>query len=192
MLIDSAIITVRSGKGGNGSAHFRREKGIPKGGPDGGDGGRGGHVILVGDSHLDTLLEFAFKVHFFAQEGENGHRKKSHGRDGADMRVRLPLGCLVFDANTDELLVDIREPGQEFIAAKGGRGGRGNDHFKSPTHQAPTEFETGGEPVELRLRFELKLIADVGIIGFPTPASPRCSRRSAGPIRRSPRTPSRP
>ena len=153
--------------GGNGSAHFRREKGIPKGGPDGGDGGRGGHVILVGDPHLDTLLEFSFKAHFFAAEGENGQRKNCDGRDGVDLRVRLPLGCLVFDADTDELLVDIREPGQEFIAARGGRGGRGNDHFKTATHQAPTEFEHGGEPEERRLRFELKLIADVGLIGLP-------------------------
>lgn len=167
MLVDTAQITVRSGRGGNGSAAFRREKGVPKGGPDGGDGGRGGHVILVGDAHLDTLVEFAFKVHFFAQEGENGQKKKCHGKDGADLRIRLPLGCLVFDAATDELLVDIREPGQEFIVAKGGRGGRGNDHFKTPTHQAPTECEQGGEPQELDLRFELKLIADVGLIGLP-------------------------
>jgi GTPase len=167
MLIDSAMITVRSGRGGNGSAHFRREKGIPKGGPDGGDGGRGGHVILVGDPHLDTLLEFAFKTHFFAEPGENGTRKKCHGRDGVDLKVRLPLGCLVFDAESDELLVDIREPGQEFLVAQGGRGGRGNDRFKTATHQAPTECEQGGELEERRLRFELKLIADVGLIGLP-------------------------
>jgi GTP-binding protein len=167
MLVDTAQITVRSGRGGNGSAAFRREKGIPKGGPDGGDGGRGGHVILVGDPHLDTLLEFAFKVHFFAEEGERGHKKKCHGKDGTDLRVRLPLGCLVYDATTGELIVDIQEPGQEFIIARGGRGGRGNDHFKTPTHQAPTEFETGGEAEERLLRFELKLIADVGLIGMP-------------------------
>ncbi|MBL9148931.1 MAG: GTPase ObgE [Phycisphaerae bacterium] len=167
MLVDTAIITVRSGRGGNGSAHFRREKGIPKGGPDGGDGGRGGDVILVGDPHLDTLVEFAYRMHFFAGNGENGTGKKCHGKDAPDLRVRVPLGCLVFDADTDELLVDVTEEGQEFIAAKGGRGGRGNDHFKTPTHQAPTEFEVGGEPVERKLRFELKLIADVGIIGLP-------------------------
>ncbi len=167
MLVDTAQITVRSGRGGNGSAAFRREKGIPKGGPDGGDGGRGGHVILVGDPHLDTLLEFAFKVHFFAEDGERGHKKKCHGKDGVDLRVRLPLGCLVYDAATGELIVDIQEAGQEFVIARGGRGGRGNDHFKTPTHQAPTEFETGGEPEERVLRFELKLIADVGLIGMP-------------------------
>lgn len=167
MLVDTAYITVRSGLGGRGSAAFRREAGVPKGGPDGGDGGRGGHVILVGDAHLDTLVEFAFKVHFFAEEGENGQKKKCHGKDGADLRIRLPLGCLVFDADTDVLLVDMREPGQEFIVAHGGRGGRGNDHFKTSTHQAPTEFEEGGEVIERRLRFELKLIADVGLIGLP-------------------------
>lgn len=167
MLIDTAVITVRSGQGGNGSAHFRREKGIPKGGPDGGDGGRGGHVILIGDPHLDTLLEFSFKVHFFAEPGEKGQRKKCDGKDGRDLRVRLPLGCLVYDAESGELLVDIREPGQEFIVARGGKGGRGNDHFKTPTHQAPTEFEPGGEAQERKIRFELKLIADVGLIGLP-------------------------
>jgi GTPase len=167
MLVDTAQIMVRSGRGGNGSAAFRREKGIPKGGPDGGDGGRGGHVILVGDPHLDTLIEFAFKVHFYAEDGERGHKKKCHGKDGVDLRVRLPLGCLVYDAGTGDLIVDIQEPGQEFIIARGGRGGRGNDHFKTPTHQAPTEFETGGEAEERMLRFELKLIADVGLIGMP-------------------------
>ena len=167
MLVDHAIITVRSGRGGNGSASFRREKGIPKGGPDGGDGGKGGDVVLVGDAHLDTLAEFAFKVHFFAKPGERGARKKQHGHAGDDLRVRLPLGCLVYDAETDELLVDMVEPGQEFIVAKGGTGGRGNDRFKTPTNQAPTEHEPGGEPVERKIRLELKLIADVGLIGLP-------------------------
>lgn len=167
MLVDSAVITVRSGRGGNGSAAFRREKGVPKGGPDGGDGGKGGDVILVGDPHLDTLIEFAYRSHYFAGHGENGQRKKCNGKDAPELRVRVPLGCLVHDADTDELLVDMLEPGQEFIAAPGGKGGRGNDHFKTSTHQAPTEFEVGGEPVERRLRLELKLIADVGLIGLP-------------------------
>lgn len=167
MLIDTATITVRSGRGGNGSAALRREKCIPKGGPDGGDGGRGGDVVLFGDPHLDTLVEFAFKVHFFAGDGEKGQGKKCHGKDGADCRVRVPLGCLVFDAESGELLVDITTAGQEFIAAKGGKGGRGNDHFKSSTHQTPLEWEPGGEATERRLRFELKLIADVGLIGMP-------------------------
>jgi GTP-binding protein len=167
MLVDHAIITVRSGRGGNGSASFRREKGIPKGGPDGGDGGKGGDVVLVGDAHLDTLAEFAFKVHFFAKPGERGARKKQHGHAGDDLRVRLPLGCLVYDAETDELLVDMVEPGQEFIVARGGTGGRGNDRFKTPTNQAPTECEQGGEPIERKIRLELKLIADVGLIGLP-------------------------
>lgn len=167
MLVDHAVITIRSGRGGNGSAALRQEKCVPKGGPDGGDGGRGGDVILVGDPHLDTLVEFAYKVHFFAEPGENGQRKKRHGREGADLRIRVPLGCLVYDADTDELLADIVEVGQEVVVARGGRGGRGNDRFKSATHQTPTEWEPGGEPVERRLRFELKLIADVGFIGMP-------------------------
>jgi GTP-binding protein len=167
MMIDTAMITVRSGRGGNGSAAFRREKGVPKGGPDGGDGGKGGDVVLVGDQHLDTLLEFAYKVHFFAEPGENGQKKKCHGKNGPDLRVRLPLGSLVFDAETDELIVDIKDAGQEFVVAAGGRGGRGNDRFKTATHQAPTERELGGEPVERKLRIELKLIADVGLIGMP-------------------------
>ncbi|MDZ4755685.1 MAG: GTPase ObgE [Phycisphaerae bacterium] len=167
MLIDTAIITVRSGRGGNGSNVFRREKGAPKGGPDGGDGGDGGDVILVGDPHLDTLVEFAFKVHYFAEDGEKGTRKKCHGSQGHDLRLRLPLGSLVYDAETAELIVDIKEAGQEFVIAKGGRGGRGNDRFKTSTHQAPTECEPGGEAIERKLRVELKLIADVGLIGLP-------------------------
>jgi len=167
MLIDNAIIVVRSGRGGNGSAAFRRAAGEPKGGPDGGDGGKGGDVVLVGDSHLDTLLEFAYRSQFFAQAGQKGSKKKCHGKDGLDCRLRLPLGCLVFAAETNEFIVDITTAGQEFIVAAGGKGGRGNDHFKTSTHQAPTEFELGGEQIERRLRLELKLIADVGLIGLP-------------------------
>lgn len=167
MLVDNAVITIRSGRGGNGSAAFRREKCVPKGGPDGGDGGKGGDVVLIGDPHLDTLVEFAFKPHHFAESGEKGQKKKCNGKDGADLLVRLPLGCLVYDADSDELIADMVEPGQRVVAARGGRGGRGNDHFKSPTHQSPTEWEPGGEPVERRLRLELKLIADVGLIGLP-------------------------
>ncbi|MDI9404326.1 MAG: GTPase ObgE [Limnohabitans sp.] len=167
MLVDEAIIHVRSGKGGNGVAHFRREKSIMKGGPDGGDGGRGGHVILVGDAHLDTLVEFQHRPHHFAKNGENGAKKKCHGSDAPDLLVRVPLGSIVHDLETDEFIADIVEDGQQVVVAQGGRGGWGNDRFKTATHQSPTECTPGGEPVERSLRIELKLIADVGFVGLP-------------------------
>ncbi len=167
MLVDEAIIHVRSGKGGNGVALFRREKSMPKGGPDGGDGGRGGHVILVGDSHLDTLVEFQHRPHLFAKNGENGSGKKCHGRDGEDLLVKVPLGTVVRDSESGDLVADITEDGQEIVVAEGGRGGLGNDHFKSATHQTPTECTPGGEAVERTLHLELKLIADIGFVGLP-------------------------
>jgi GTP-binding protein len=167
MLVDEAIIHVRSGKGGNGVTHFRREKSIMKGGPDGGDGGRGGHVILVGDSHLDTLVEFQHRPHHFAKNGENGAKKKCHGSDATDLFVRVPLGSIVHDAETGEFVADIVEDGQRVMVAEGGKGGWGNDRFKTATHQSPTECTPGGEPVERTLRLELKLIADIGFVGLP-------------------------
>lgn len=167
MLVDEAIIHVRSGKGGNGVVSFRREKSIDKGGPDGGDGGRGGHVILVGDSHLDTLVEFQHRPHLFAEDGESGTKKKCHGADGSDLFVRVPLGSMVFDIETDELVADIVEDGQRVVVAEGGKGGLGNDRFKSSTNQTPTESTPGGESVEKSYRIELKLIADVGLVGLP-------------------------
>ena len=167
MLVDEAIIHVRSGKGGNGVVHFRREKSIMKGGPDGGDGGRGGHVILVGDAHLDTLVEFQHRPHHFAKNGENGAKKKCHGCDAPDLVVRVPLGSVVHDAETDEFVADIVEDGQRVIVAEGGRGGWGNDRFKTATHQSPTECTPGGDAVERSLRIELKLIADIGFVGLP-------------------------
>lgn len=140
---------------------------MPKGGPDGGDGGRGGDVIVTGDSHLDTLIAFQYRMHFFAEDGGKGQSKSCHGAGGASIRVPLPLGSQVFDAESGELLVDVVEPGQEHVVARGGRGGFGNEHFKSATNQAPTE-STQGEPAEERtLRIELKLIADVGLVGMP-------------------------
>ncbi len=147
---------------------FRREKYVPKGGPDGGDGGRGGDVILVGDSSIDTLLAFKYSPHFRAKSGQPGRGKSQHGAAGDDCIVQAPLGTLVFDDEHDgELLVDISEPEQTFILAGGGKGGRGNEHFKSPTNQAPREA-TDGEPGEERtFRVELKLLADVGLIGKP-------------------------
>ena len=167
MLVDEAIIHVRSGKGGNGVTHFRREKSIMKGGPDGGDGGRGGHVILVGDGHLDTLVEFQHRPHHFAKNGENGAKKKCHGSDATDLFVRVPLCSIVHDAETGEFIADIVEDGQRVMVAEGGKGGWGNDRFKTATHQSPTECTPGGEAVERTLRLELKLIADIGFVGLP-------------------------
>ncbi len=167
MFVDHAIIYVRSGKGGDGCAHLLREKGKPKGGPDGGDGGRGGDVVVVGDPHVDTLVAFAYKPHWFAKDGEPGSSKQCTGADGADVLVPLPLGSQVFDAQSDELIADVTEPGQRVVVATGGAGGWGNDRFKSATHQTPTERTLGGPSVERTLRVELKLIADVGFVGLP-------------------------
>lgn len=167
MLVDSAIVFVRSGRGGDGSPSFRREKYIPKGGPDGGDGGDGGDVILVADAHQDTLLSFVHQPHRRATAGENGTRKQCSGSRGLDCIVQVPLGTLVYDEANGELIADMSTAGERLLVAKGGKGGLGNVHFKSSTHQSPREFTTGGEPVERRLRLELKLIADIGIIGLP-------------------------
>jgi GTP-binding protein len=138
-----------------------------KGGPDGGDGGRGGHVFLVGDAHLDTLVEFQHRPHHFAKNGENGAKKKCHGSDATDLFVRVPLGSIVHDAETGEFVADIVEDGQRVMVAEGGKGGWGNDRFKTATHQSPTECTPGGEAVERTLRLELKLIADIGFVGLP-------------------------
>jgi GTPase len=167
MLIDQATIYVRGGKGGDGALSFRREKFIPKGGPDGGDGGDGGDVVLVGDSHSATLLSLARNPHLRAKHGHPGMGKSMYGADGEDFIARVPLGTLVYDAETGERLADISEHGQRVIAAKGGRGGLGNEHFKSATNQTPREFTLGELGEEKTLRLELKLIADVGLIGMP-------------------------
>jgi len=167
MLVDEATIFVRSGRGGDGSPSLRREKFIPKGGPDGGDGGDGGDVIVVADPHMDTLLSLVHQPHRRATGGEGGMGKGCHGHRGQDCIVPVPLGTLIYDDETGELVADISEPDQRLIVAKGGRGGLGNIHFKSATHQTPREFTPGGPAIERRLRLELKLIADVGIIGKP-------------------------
>jgi GTP-binding protein len=167
MLVDRARIVVRSGKGGDGCSHMRREKAMPKGGPDGGDGGRGGDVVLWVDPHLDTLLQFKFAGHFFAKDGEPGQSKSCTGADGADCVVAVPPGTLVYDLHTEELLADLTEPDARMVVAPGGRGGLGNERFKSATHQAPTERTLGEPAVERELRLELKLLADVGLVGLP-------------------------
>jgi GTPase len=167
MLIDHAIITVRGGKGGDGRVSFRREKYIPKGGPDGGNGGDGGSVYLTATQGIDTLLDFAGRHEWHAQNGEEGGIKDAAGCDGDDLEIRVPPGTLVYDDTTGTLMVDLDTPGKRVCIAKGGRGGFGNDHFKSPTNQAPRVASPGQPPEVFVLRLELKLIADVGLVGKP-------------------------
>jgi GTPase len=165
--VDYVKIFCKSGNGGPGSSHFRREKYIPLGGPDGGDGGRGGHIIIKGNEQLWTLLHLRYTRHVRADHGESGSRSRSHGADGADQIVEVPLGSLVRNAETDEIIGEITEHGQSFIALKGGRGGLGNDHFKTSTNQAPKYSQPGEDALEEAIIIELKLLADVGLVGFP-------------------------
>lgn len=167
MLVDQARIFVQGGRGGDGHVSFRREKFIPKGGPDGGDGGDGGSVILVALAGVDTLLDLAGRHHWRAGHGEPGGRRQRHGANGADRVVHLPPGTLVYDEADGRLLVDLDEPGRRIVIAQGGRGGFGNEHFKSPTNQTPGQSTPGEPGKELALRLELKLIADIGVVGVP-------------------------
>ena len=165
--IDYVKFCSRSGAGGAGSLHFRREKHVPKGGPDGGDGGRGGHIILKGNAQLWTLLHLKYKKHVIAESGKSGEGGRRTGADGKDIILEVPLGTVAKDAETGEKRFEITEDGQEVILTKGGRGGLGNDHFKSATNQAP-HFAQPGEPgIEEWIILELKLLADVGLVGFP-------------------------
>jgi len=167
VFIDEAVITVNGGGGGDGCSSFRREKYVPKGGPDGGDGGGGGSVILVADQGVSTLLAFRYKRHFRADRGRHGQGANKTGRSGEDLTVEVPVGTLVTDPDRVEVLADLAVPGQEFVAARGGRGGRGNARFASPTRRAPTRSDPG-EPGQNRIiRLELKLLADVGLVGLP-------------------------
>jgi GTP-binding protein len=167
MFVDEVIIRVKAGDGGNGCMAFRREKYVPRGGPSGGDGGRGGNVILVASTHHNTLLHFRFNPEHTAERGRHGEGSNRTGRAGRDVTAPVPIGTLAYDAETGELLHDFTEPGEEYIIATGGRGGRGNQHFATPTHQAPTHHEPGTPGDEKRIRLELKLLADVGLVGFP-------------------------
>lgn len=165
--VDYVKICCRSGKGGAGSAHFMRNRVTAKGGPDGGDGGRGGHVIARGNSQFWTLLHLKYSRHVFAKPGEPGRGQHKHGADGKDRYIDVPLGTLIKDADTEEVLVEIIEDGQEVVITAGGRGGLGNDHFKSPTRQTPRFAQPGEDAVEEWKILELKLLADVGLVGFP-------------------------
>lgn len=166
MFVDEAVIDVRAGNGGDGRVSFHRAKHKPKGGPDGGDGGDGGSIVLVAEEGLNTLYDFRGTHHWHAEHGEPGGSNNRHGKTGEDRPIRMPAGTIAFDAESGELLCDLR-PGDRVVIARGGRGGRGNDHFKSATNQTPRQSEPG-EPGEQKvLRLELRLIADVGFIGKP-------------------------
>lgn len=167
MFFDEAKIFVRSGNGGNGIVSFRREKFVRQGGPDGGDGGRGGNVIFVGSSHMNSLAKFQRNKHYRAGNGVHGARQRMTGANGEDLRLETPLGTMIRNAETGELLADVTEHGQEVVILAGGRGGRGNQHFANSRQQAPRIAERGEPGEEMWLKLELKLIADVGIIGVP-------------------------
>ena len=167
MLIDLARIHVIAGKGGDGCVSFRREKYVPKGGPDGGDGGRGGSVILEVDAHVRTLLDCREQPRYRADNGRPGSGNRRSGKDGRDLVVRVPPGTVVRDPESGEVVADLVRAGERFAAAQGGRGGRGNAHFATPTHQAPRRAEPGGPGAERWLELELKLSADVGFVGLP-------------------------
>jgi GTP-binding protein len=167
MFVDRARIFIKSGKGGDGAVTFRREPYVPEGGPDGGDGGRGGSVIFEASRNLRTLMDFKYKKKYQAENGANGMKKKQYGKSGKDLVIKVPEGTMVFDEETGTLLGDLTKDGQRFVAAKGGRGGKGNVHFKSSVRQTPNFAEAGGFSIERTVILELKLIADVGLVGFP-------------------------
>lgn len=164
--IDEARILVKSGKGGNGGLSFRREAHIPMGGPDGGNGGRGGHIIFMASHHLNTLIDFRFKQHYYARNGEQGKGKNRNGKSAEDVILKVPVGTQIF-SEEGLLLADLASDSQEVIIAKGGKGGLGNSAYKSSTNQAPRSFQPGEEGEELTIMLKLKVISDVGIIGFP-------------------------
>lgn len=164
---DYAKIFLKAGNGGAGSAHFRREKYIPKGGPDGGDGGRGAHIILKGSANMNTLLDLRYKKFIRAEHGSPGSKQQMTGKSGEDLILPVPLGTTAYEFETRRLLGEVTEDGQELIVARGGKGGLGNTHFKSSTNQTPRYSQPGEQGEELIVEIELKLIADVGLVGFP-------------------------
>ncbi|MBZ5526297.1 MAG: GTPase ObgE [Acidobacteriia bacterium] len=167
MFVDEAKIMVKAGDGGNGCVAFRREKYVPRGGPAGGDGGHGGSIYLEASIHDNTLLRYRYNREFKAERGNHGEGSNCSGHSGADMVLKVPVGTVVYDDTSGEFLADLAAPEQRYLVVQGGRGGRGNQHFAKPWHQAPREHEDG-QPGELKhLRFELKLLADVGLVGFP-------------------------
>lgn len=167
MFVDSAKIYIKAGDGGNGRVSFRREKYVPDGGPDGGDGGRGGDIIAIADPGMRTLMDFRYKRKYLADPGEDGGKKKMYGAAAKNLEIRVPQGTIIRDVDTGKVIADLKEPYQKVILAKGGRGGRGNTHFKTSTRQAPSFAEKGTKGVERTIALELKMLADVGLLGFP-------------------------
>ena len=167
MFVDRAKIFIKSGKGGNGCVSFRREPYVPEGGPDGGDGGKGGDVIFQADRNMRTLMDFRYKRKYEAENGQNGMKKKRFGKNGEDLIIKVPMGTVVIDEETGLVMKDLVEDGESFVAAKGGRGGKGNVHFKNSVRQAPNFAEAGGFAKERSVILEMKMIADVGLVGFP-------------------------
>jgi GTP-binding protein len=167
MFIDRVVVNVEAGTGGSGATSFRREKFVPMGGPDGGDGGRGGDVVVRGDSNLSTLLDYTYRDSWKAERGEHGMGSNKTGRSGADVVLPVPPGTLIRDADSGEVLGEVLEDGQTVVVAEGGRGGKGNTFFATATHQSPREWQPGEEGVARRLELELKLIADIGLVGQP-------------------------
>ena len=167
MFVDQAKIHIRAGKGGDGKVSFRREKYVPSGGPDGGDGGRGGSIIAIVDEGMRTLMDFRYKTKYLAEDGENGMMKKMYGKNSENLILKVPPGTLVRDADSGAVLADLTEKGQKAVLARGGKGGRGNTWFKSPTRQAPDFSEPGFKGEERNVIFELKMLADVGLLGYP-------------------------
>jgi GTP-binding protein len=167
VFVDEAKIFVKAGNGGNGCIAFRREKYVPRGGPSGGDGGRGGSIYLEANLNDNTLLRYRYNREFKADRGRHGEGSNCTGYSGEDMILQVPVGTLVFDDHTGETIADLATPGERVLVVHGGRGGRGNQHFAKPWHQAPREHEDGFPGEERHLRLELKLLADVGLVGFP-------------------------
>ena len=167
MFADTAKIIVRSGKGGDGHVSFRREKYVPDGGPDGGDGGRGGNIVFLADENVNTLIDYRHKRKFAATPGEEGGKKRKHGANGEDLVLKVPKGTLIREASTGKIIHDMGDSNEPYILLKGGRGGKGNQHYATPTMQAPKYAQPGGKAREMELILELKSIADVGLVGFP-------------------------
>ncbi|MBE0449836.1 MAG: GTPase ObgE [Clostridia bacterium] len=167
MFVDVAKIHIKAGNGGNGRVSFRREKYVPDGGPDGGDGGRGGSIVAYVDSSMRTLMDFRYKTKYFAEPGEDGGKKKMTGKTSEDLVISVPQGTIIRDLNTGKVIADLKEPGQRVVLAVGGKGGKGNWHYATPTRQAPTFAEKGFNGVERSISLELKMLADVGLLGYP-------------------------
>ena len=167
MFIDRVVVKVKAGDGGSGITSFRREKFVPMGGPDGGDGGRGGDIIIVGDSNLSTLLDYTYRDSWTAPSGDHGSGSNRSGRSGLDVVMPVPVGTVIKDSETMELLGEVLESGERIVVAQGGRGGKGNSYFASATHQSPREYQPGEDGQSRTLELELKLIADVGLVGQP-------------------------